>query len=153
MLKRCSLLIVLMVVMAGLKAGGQQAAKTGSADQQVLQADKDRFAAIVKADIAALNRLLADDLTYTHSNARIQTKAEFIADLKSGAYDYVSMTPSESDYKVRVEGNMAVITGVAAVNVIDHGKDLKIKIRYINVHRNRGGQWQMVAWQSTRFPE
>lgn len=126
---------------------------SGKAEQQVLQADKDRFAAMVKADMAALNRLLADDLTYTHSNALMQTKAEFIADLKSGAYDYVSVVPSESDYKIRVDGNMAVINGVAAVNIIDHGKDLKIKIRYTNVHRNRAGQWQMVAWQATRFPQ
>jgi ketosteroid isomerase-like protein len=131
----------------------QSAATAGKAEQQVMQADKERFAAMVKADIAALNRLLADDLTYTHSNALMQTKAEFIADLKSGAYDYVSVVPSDSDYKVRVDGTMAVINGVAAVNVIDHGKDLKIKIRYTNVHRHRAGQWQMVAWQATRFPQ
>lgn len=160
---RWAFLLIVMVIAAGLKAGTTAVGRlamtqsgssmTEKAEEQVRQADKDRFAAMVKADLAALNRLLADDLTYTHSNARIQTKAEFIADLKSGAYDYVSVVPSDSDYKVRVDGNTAVINGVAAVNVIDHGKDLKIKIRYTNVHRNRAGQWQMVAWQATRFPE
>ena len=133
-------------------APAQNSGAGAKSEQQVLQAEKDRFAAMIKADAAALSRLLADDLTYIHSNARIQTKAEFIGDLKSGAYDYVSMTPSEADWKVRVDGTMAVVTGVAAVNVIDNGKDLKIKLRYTTVHRNRGGQWQMIAWQSTRFP-
>jgi ketosteroid isomerase-like protein len=130
-----------------------QAGAHGKAEQQVIQAEKDRFAAIVNADEAALNRLLADDLTYTHSNANMQTKTQFIADVKSGAIDYVMMTPNESDWKVRVHGNVAIVNGTANVNVIDHGNNLKFKIRYTNDHVNRGGSWQMVNWQSTRFPQ
>jgi ketosteroid isomerase-like protein len=130
-----------------------QAGAHGKAEQQVIQAEKDRFAAIVNADEAALNKLLADDLTYTHSNANMQTKAQFIADVKSGAIDYVTMQPNESDWKVRVLGNVAIVNGTANVNVIDHGNNLKFKIRYTNDHVNRGGSWQMVNWQSTRFPQ
>lgn len=150
---RWALMLMGTIALPALAMAQSSSSMSGKAEQQVMQADKERFAAMVKADIAALNKLLADDLTYTHSNALMQTKAEFIADLKSGAYDYVSVVPSESDYKVRVDGTMAVINGVAAVNVVDHGKDLKIKIRYTNVHRHRAGQWQMVAWQATRFPQ
>ena len=130
-----------------------QAGANAKTEQQVLQAEKDRFAAMIKVDEAALNRLLADDLTYTHSNANMQTKAQFIADLKSGAIKYVSVAPSVPDWKVRVYGNVAIVSGVAAVNVIDHGNNLTFKIRYTNDHVNRGGRWQMVNWQSTRFPQ
>ena len=49
-------------------------AQAPKADQQVLQAEKDRFAAMVKGDKAALERLLADDLTYTHSSALFESK-------------------------------------------------------------------------------
>jgi len=125
----------------------------GKAEQQVIQAEKDRFAAIVKADEAALNKLVAADLTYTHSNALMQTKAQFIADVKSGAIDYVLMQANESDWKVRVLGNVAIVNGTANVNVIDHGNNLKFKIRYTDTHVNRGGSWQMVNWQSTKFPQ
>ena len=52
-----------------------------------------------------------------------------------------------------MNGNTAIVNGVAAVNVIDTGKDLKIQIRYTSVLTNRGGQWQMQAWQATRFPQ
>jgi hypothetical protein len=120
--------------------------------QQLIQAEKDRFAAMVKVDQAALNRLLGDELTYIHSSALLQTKAEFIGDLKSGAIKYITITPNEPDWKVRIMGNIAVVTGTAAVHVVDHGNDLNIRIRYTNVHINRGGAWQMVAWQATRFP-
>jgi ketosteroid isomerase-like protein len=127
-------------------------AQAPKADQTVLQAEKDRFAAMVKGDRAALERLLADDLTYTHSSALFETKEQFIKSVTGGTIDYVSIVPSESDWKVRVAGNTAIVNGVAAVNVIDTGKDLKIKIRYTSVHTNRNGQWQMQAWQATRFP-
>ena len=130
-----------------------QAAANAKAEQEVMQADKARFVAMVKVDEAALNRLLSDDLIYTHSNANTQTKAQFIGDLKSGAIKYVSVTPSDSDWKVRIYGNVAIVSGVAAVNVIDHGTDLKFKIRYTNSHVNRNNSWQMVNWQSTRFPQ
>ena len=128
-------------------------AQTGKVEQQVLQAEKDRFVAMVKADKAALEKLLATDLTYTHTNALFQSKAEFIASVMGGTIDYVSVVPSESDWKVRVHGDTAIVNGVAAVNVIDTGKDLKFKIRYTTVHTNRGGSWQLQSWQATRFPQ
>ena len=128
-------------------------AQAAKADSQVLQAEKDRFAAMVKGDRAALDRLLADDLTYTHSSALFESKAEFIKSVTSGNIDYVSIVPSEPDWKVRVNGNTAIVNGVAAVNVIDTGKDLKIKIRYTTIHSNRDGHWQLVARQATRFPQ
>ncbi len=128
-------------------------AQTDKVESQVLQAEKDRFAAMVKADRAALEKILADDLTYTHSNALFENKEQFIKSVTGGTIDYVSVVPSESDWKVRVDGNTAIVNGVAAVNVVDHGKDLKFKLRYTTVHTNRGGTWQLQAWQSTRFPQ
>jgi ketosteroid isomerase-like protein len=134
-------------------AAAAQAPARSAAEQQILQAEKDRFAAMVKADRPALERLLADDLTYTHTNALFETKAEFIKSVTSGAIDYVSVVPSESDWKVRVEGNLAIVNGVGTVNVIDRGNDLKFRLRYTTVHRNQGGRWQLVSWQATRFPQ
>jgi ketosteroid isomerase-like protein len=128
-------------------------AQSGKIEQQVLQAEKDRFAAMIKGDRPALEKLLADDLTYTHSSALFESKEQFIKSVTSGNIDYVSIVPSESDWKVRVNGATAIVNGVAAVNVIDTGKDLKIKIRYTTIHTNRGGTWQLQAWQATRFPQ
>lgn len=149
-------LIALLVFAVAVAAAASLRAQAGAdpkAEQQVLQAEKDRFAAMIKGDRASLERLLADDLTYTHSSALFESKAEFIKSVTGGTIDYVSIVPSETDWKVRVSGNTAIVNGVAAVNVIDTGKDLKIKIRYTTIHTNRSGQWQMQAWQATRFPQ
>lgn len=128
-------------------------AQMGKVEQQVLQAEKDRFAAMVKGDRAALEKLLADDLTYIHSTALVETKEQFIKSVTSGTIDYVSIVPSEADSKVRVNGNTAIVTGLAAVNVIDKGNDRKIRIRYTTAYTNRGGAWLLQAWQSTVIPQ
>jgi hypothetical protein len=147
-------LLVPIIVVAGFGASlVAQGAAMGKAEQQVMQAEKDRFAAMVKVDEAALNRLLSDDLTYTHSSALFQNKSQFIADLKAGQIKYVSVSPSEPDWKIRIIGNVAVVNGLADVHVVDHGKDLTFKIRYTNVHTNRSGAWQMMAWEATRLPQ
>ena len=141
---------VLIAVM--LACASAVSAQMGKVEQQVLQAEKDRFAAMVKGDRAALEKLLADDLTYTHSTALLENKEQFLKSVTSGNIDYVSIVPSEADWKIRVNGNTAVVNGVAAVNVIDTGKDRKIRIRFTTVQANRGGAWQLLAWQSTVVP-
>ena len=150
---RRTVIFVAMLVMIGSALGLAQSggAKAGG-EQQVLQAEKDRFAAMIKGDRTALERLLADDLTYTHSSALFEDKAQFIKSVTSGNIDYVSIVPSESDWKVRINGNTAIVNGLAAVNVVDTGKDLKFRLRYTTVHTNRNGQWQLQAWQATRLP-
>ena len=142
-----------VVLAAMLACVSAVSAQTGKPEQQVLQAEKDRFAAMVKGDRAALEKLLSDDLTYTHSTALLETKEQFVKSVTSGSIDYVSIVPSEPDWKVRINGATAVVNGIAAVNVVDKGNDRKIRIRFTTVHANRGGAWQLLAWQSTVIPE
>jgi hypothetical protein len=149
---RVSLLVLTFVLTRPVLPHAQSSAM-GTVEQQVLQAETDRFAAMVKVDEPALKKLLSDDLTYVHSSGLFQNKAQFIADLKSGAIKYVSVTPSESDWKVRVLGSVAVVNGLAAVHVVDHGNDLIFRLRYTTVHSNQPGYWQMIAWEATRLPQ
>jgi ketosteroid isomerase-like protein len=144
--------ISFLAIVIALTSCGLGYAQTGKAEQQVLQAEKDRFAAMVKGDRAALEKLIADDLTYIHSTALLQNKDEFIKSVVAGNIDYVSIVPSASDSKVRINGNTAIVTGLAAVNVIDNGKDRKIRIRYTTAYANHGGAWLLQAWQSTVVP-
>src|SRR5262245_56971191 len=131
-------------------AGTAEGQANSGAQQAVLKADNARFAAMLKADAAALEKLLADELSYTHSNASVQDKKAFIDDIKTGKIKYLMV--DATDQKARVFGDMAIVTGGASVHVIQNGNDLTFKIRYTNAHINRGGAWQMVAWQSTRLP-
>ena len=58
----------------------------GGADGDAVKAlELERFQAQEKNDFAALERLLADDLVYTHSSGAVDSKASYIESLRSGS--------------------------------------------------------------------
>jgi ketosteroid isomerase-like protein len=116
----------------------------------VLELDRKRMQAMSDKDLATLDSLLADDLIYTHSSARVDSKQSLIANMKSGATVYSSIEPSE--VKAQDLGDAVVLTGVAWIKVASQGKQLDFGVRFTDAYAKRGGRWQMVAWQSTRLP-
>ena len=119
--------------------------------QMIIDLDKKRMDATVKKDLAALNELIADDLIYTHSSARQDTKKSLIDAMVSGATVYMGLTPSE--VKAQDCGDAVVLTGIARISVLAHGKPNSFGVRFTDVYANRNGRWQMVVWQSTKLPE
>jgi uncharacterized protein (TIGR02246 family) len=121
------------------------------AEQAVRAAETQRFEALVKQDLAALKRLMADDLTYTHSSGVRQTKAEYLQDIASGKLVYKAT--EASDQHVQVIGNAAIITGAAKVLVNTGGADRAIELLYTDVYVKRDSRWQLLAWQSITKPK
>ena len=50
-------------------------------------------------------------------------------------------------------GDAVILTGVARIGVTSGGKPNSFSVRFTDVYANQGGQWRMVAWQSTRTSE
>jgi hypothetical protein len=119
--------------------------------QMIIDLDKKRMDAMGKKDIATLNMLLADDLIYCHSSARLDTKQSLIGAMESGATVYNSVEPS--DVKAQDLGSAVVLTGIARIRVTSGGKPNAFGVRFTDVYANKGGKWQMVTWQSTRLPD
>ncbi len=119
--------------------------------QMVIDLDKKRMTAMAQKDIATLNTLLSDDLIYTHSSARLDTKQSLIGNMESGSTVYTAVEPSE--VKAQDLGDAVVLTGSCRISVMSQGRPNSFRIRFTDVYANKGGQWQMVTWQSTRLPE
>jgi len=119
--------------------------------QLVIDLDRQRMQAMAAKDIVTLNKLIADDLIYCHSTARIDTKQSLIGNMQSGATVYTGVEPSE--VKAEDLGNGVALTGIARINVVSNGKPNAFSVRFTDVWANRNGQWQMVIWQSTRLPD
>jgi ketosteroid isomerase-like protein len=119
--------------------------------QKIIDLDKKRMDAMAQKDIATLKAVIADDLVYTHSSARLDTKASLIGNMESGSTVYTAVVPS--DVKAQDLGDTVVLTGSARISVMANGRPNSFSVRFTDVYANRGGQWQMVAWQSTRLPE
>jgi ketosteroid isomerase-like protein len=120
-------------------------------EADVLRADDRRFEAMRKGDWAALDAALADDLTYVHSTARLESKAEHVANLRGGKPHYRGIAPRER--KARVHGNIGVVNGVSEMHVERDGKEQRFTVRYLAVYAKAGDTWRMIAWQSTRVPD
>jgi len=119
--------------------------------QTVIDLDRKRMQAMAAKDVATLESLIADDLVYTHSSARLDTKQSLIGAMESGATVYTAVEPS--DVKAQDCGDAVILTGVARIGVTSGGKPNSFSVRFTDVYANRGGEWRMVAWQSTRTPE
>ncbi len=120
-----------------------------AAEEEVRAVDSRRFEAMVRRDREALDRLLADDLTYTHSTGQVETKAQFLASIAAGGLVYRSIQPR--DVQVRLFGDVAVLTGQADLGVRAGERDLDLAVRFTSVYVRRDGEWRMAAWQSTRI--
>lgn len=118
--------------------------------QKIIELDKKRMHAMAQKDLATLNALLADDLVYTHSSARLDTKQSLIRAMESGSTVYTAVEPA--DVKAQDLGDAVVLTGSARISVMSNGNPNSFGVRFTDVYVNKGGQWQMVTWQSTRLP-
>jgi len=136
-------------ILLGWSVAATRAAQDNPTDL-ILRVEQQRVAALVNDDFPSLDRLLADDLTYAHSSTVVETKAEYLASLRSGALKYTALTHELP--QVRLYGDTAVLTGLSTVQALSQGKPGTVKLRFLIVYVQRHHQWQMVAWQSTRLP-
>jgi len=138
--------LLLSSVVLAEQVGGKD-----SVEAKILQLENRRIQAMVKADTEELNQVLADDLTYTHSSGQVDSKSQLVESLKSGARKYQAIEPE--DVKVRVYRDAAIVTGRARLKTVSKGQESNFQVRFTDIYANKGGRWQMVAWQSTRLPE
>ena len=101
------------------------------ASEAVRAAESQRLRALVTGDYMTLDRLLGDDLTYTHSTAKLDTKATYLEPLLSGRTRYQSLEPSE--VQVRVYGTTGVLTGILRSVALVAGKESRTDMRFTNV--------------------
>jgi ketosteroid isomerase-like protein len=135
-----------------LSFGRQQSVAQGAdaaAEQEVRQAIKKYREALLQRDAAALEQIWADDYTFTNGAGEMVSKAQRLANLKSGATSLDSIS-QEEEMKVRVHGNVAVATGRVTIKGQYSGKQASGQYQSINVWVKGPAGWQLVANQLTR---
>lgn len=121
---------------------------------QILAVEKSRYAAMVKADVAALKPMLADDLTYIRSTGVVQNKAGLLDEVKSRKMRYQKIEPQKPT--IRIHGDTAIVTGQTYFELVRYGKEEDVMAVFTAVYVLNGkpGQrhWQLAAWQSNLTP-
>lgn len=117
----------------------------------VLAADKARGAALLAADVKALDRLLADDLRYTHSNGMLETKAIHIGTFTSGLR-YERFETSKLHGQVIAPG-VVVLTGSINQRKGTAGKWSDFNnLLFHAVWRLDAGTWRLASLQTAAPP-
>jgi ketosteroid isomerase-like protein len=140
------LLAALTLIVA---SNGRLVSQAGSSglEKRILDLEKQRIAAMVKKDIATLDALLADDMSYTHSGGTTDTKASFIKLIKErGRYLGVDYSNTQV---ISSGANAVIVRGIAQIRLENTPA---YPVIFVDVWVLRDGAWKMVAWQATRVP-
>ena len=135
----CSLLGLLAVIAA-------YAQTQNATQQEVLNAYRALDQTQVTKDRATMERLMADDYLYTHSNGTVANKAQDIAETISPDSKWTAV--KSDDLKVRVYGDVAVITGLGTLTGSAKGYQPGPR-RFTDLWVRRNGRWQSIGGQST----
>ncbi len=126
--------------------------KSGDAgvEQTLMKLENDALAALLKRDAAAFGKIFAEDAVLATPDGTLQTKAQLLADIKSG--DLVIESSTIADMKVKVYGDAAVVTYTTNDKGKYKGQDVTGRYRWTDVFVRRGSAWQIVAGQGTPIP-
>ena len=141
-----------ILIVALLSFGRQQSVAQGAdaaAEREVRQTIEKYRTALLQKDAATLERIWADDYTFTNGAGETHSKAQRLANLKSGATSLDSIS-QEEEMKVRVHGNVAVATGRVTIKGQYSGKQASGQYQSINVWVKGAAGWQLIANQLTR---
>jgi ketosteroid isomerase-like protein len=138
------------ITIESLSAPPQEKSRS-QVEQVILKVEQEWEDALIQSDIAALDRVYADSLIYTHSSGSVDDKATYIGNIKSGVTKYESM--KRDDIKVGVYGDTALVNCHWQVYVTARGDKITTNARYLHVYVKQKGQWRMVAHQATRIAQ
>lgn len=106
----------------------------------------------VEHDRETVNAILADDWTVIDPTGRVLTKAQVLEEgFESGTRKIESGTIDE--VKVRLLGEVAVVTGRTIATGSYQGTSVSVKLRFTDVCVKRGDDWQVVSSQATLIAE
>jgi ketosteroid isomerase-like protein len=125
--------------------------KPGAEEQELLKLMNDWMNAEVEADMAFLDRFIADDWESTDPMGNVWTKAQFLGGLKSGQGEVISF--ALDNMKVRVYGNAAVVTGRMTGKQRFQGNDISGQYQCTDMFIKKAGRWQCVATHLSMIPQ
>ena len=106
--------------------------------------------AMVDADKAQLEELVAEQLSYGHSGGVIETKAQFVDVIVSKKTVYKTITLSEPS--TTVVGNNAIARHIFSAEFESGGKAGSARVGILQVWHKNDGRWKLLARQAFRLP-
>uniref|UniRef100_E6QLD5 DUF4440 domain-containing protein n=1 Tax=mine drainage metagenome TaxID=410659 RepID=E6QLD5_9ZZZZ len=111
---------------------------------QIVEVEDQLRTAMLCADVAALNQLMAPDLIFTNHLGQLLGKEDDLAAYRSGALKVVSLEPSEQH--VRALGDVAVVSVRMQLSGTYEGAPANGDFRFTRVWaRSQQERWQIIV--------
>lgn len=149
LLRTASVIFLLLTFATGQQSKSASSTHSSKSTDAALEKRFQEYAdALTKRDLAALDKIWASDYTFINPQGQLVTKAERMANLKSGATEFKAINPQRE--KLKLHGDMAVDVGRVTLEGTKYaGQESSGEYRYMNVWMNDHGQWQLLANQIT----
>jgi hypothetical protein len=106
--------------------------------------------AMLQADRGALERLVADQLSYGHSSGLVESKAQFVDVIANRKTLYKAITLSEPS--TVMAGDNAIVRHIFSNTTETGGKTASISVGILQVWQKQAGDWRLLARQAFRLP-
>ena len=124
----------------------------GSPEEEAVAKRVEAFrAAQVAADAKAFDTLCAPELSYSHSDGRVEDKAAFIAGATAGRTKFLSLV--YKDPSIRVVGTVAIVRfhWLGESEVIADGKKNSTNLHILMNWQKQGADWKLLSRSSTKL--
>ena len=130
--------------------GGAVAAHATPTDDVTKRVEAFRLAQVA-ADAKAFDKLCAPELSYSHSDARVEDKATFIANATDGKSKFLTL--EYKDMSVRVVGNSAIVRfhWVGESQSVADGKKSSTNLHILMNWVKQGSDWKLLSRASTKL--
>jgi ketosteroid isomerase-like protein len=137
------LVAVLFLVPSPVRAQGDKEKKVA----EIKKVDRELTESLIKGDAAALEKLLAKGYLVVDPVGSVWGRKKTLESIKDKTITFSSIT--DSDVKVRLHGDAAVITGISHIKGKTKTHDIDGDYRWTRVWVQEGGNWVCVLEQLT----
>ena len=135
---------IMLVPMIAKQASSQTGASAAEETKnEVIKFEDERNQAILSRDTAVLDRMYADDITWTMSNGDLLNKQQVLGNIGSENQKLFSI--EHSDRRWHVFGNTVVLTATSHSSERYKDKMVTVPRRFTNVYVKQDGQWKLIV--------
>jgi ketosteroid isomerase-like protein len=131
---------------------GSAAALASPADEAAVAKNVEAFRqAQVSADAKGLEKLCAAELSYSHSDGRVEDRAAFVAGATSGKSKVLSL--KYDDVKIKIVGDAAIVRfhWLGESQAVADGKKSSTDLHILMNWLKQGGEWKLLSRASTKL--
>jgi ketosteroid isomerase-like protein len=105
----------------------------------------------LNADVIVMDKLLSDDFLGVTANGEVNTKQQFLDRMRNRTLTLTTL--DMSDQKIKLVGQVAIVTSLATLDGTSDGQPLTGRFRYLRVYQKLpGDNWRITNFEATRIP-